>query len=174
MTRRHVAFFLYSWWITYMPLLIPLALTSDEREILGFQLTMLLPSYAALAWSNESPINKLFIHQRGECGIKHREMKSYPARRRMHRASAPTVSGSSQQFNRRSARNFSSQQRLSASAVKSTRVERRVHKRKDHLRSSRSTACGSGPPREEASIRSRWIRSTVFIVWQLLSSPVSP
>lgn len=52
-------------------------------------------------------------------------MKSYPARRRMHRASAPTVSGSSQQFNRRSARNFSSQQRLSA--VKSTRVERRAY-----------------------------------------------
>lgn len=53
-------------------------------------------------------------------------MKSYLARRRIHRASTPTVSGSSQQFNRRPARNFSSQCSACVSAVKPTRQWQRI------------------------------------------------
>lgn len=60
-------------------------------------------------------------------------MKSYPARRRMHRASTPTVSGSSQQFNRRPARNFSSQRGVCVSAVKPTRQWQ-------HIREKRSSS----------------------------------
>lgn len=56
-------------YIRTVSLLIPLALTSGERKILGFQVTMLLPSCGPrVIERGTSPINKLFIHQSGESG----------------------------------------------------------------------------------------------------------
>jgi len=60
-------------------------------------------------------------------------MKSYLARRRMHRASTPTMSGSSQQFNRRPARNFSSQCNACVSAVKPTRQWQRIREKRSSI-----------------------------------------